>query len=47
MEDMIAGETQAFKGILIYMGLIDLPEDHEYFQDDVCVCPTVRQGTAL
>ena len=39
-------EIQAYIGILIYMGLVDLPEIEDYFQGDFCVCPTVRQGMA-
>ena len=36
-------EIQAHIGILIYMGLVDLPEIEDYFQG-VCVCPIVRQA---
>ena len=37
-------EIQAYIGILIYMGLVDLPEIEDYFQGDFCVCPIVRQS---
>ena len=40
-------EIQAYIGILIYMGLVDLPETENYFQGDFCVCPIVRQAMTL
>ena len=40
-------EIQAYIGILIYMGLVDLPEIEDYFQGDFCVCPIVRQAMTL
>ena len=33
-EDTNAEEIQAYIGILIYMGLVDLPEIEDYFQGD-------------
>ena len=42
-----AEEIQAYIGILIYMGLVDLPEIEDYFQGDFCVCPIVRQTMTL
>ena len=39
-------EIQAYIGILVYMGLVDLPEIEDYFQGDFCVCPIVRQAMA-
>jgi len=46
-EDTNAEEIQAYNGILIYMGLVDLPEIEDYFQGDFCVCPIVRQTMTL
>jgi len=46
-EDTNAEEFQAYIGILIYMGLVDLPENEYYFQGDFCVCPIVRQAMTL
>ena len=46
-EDTNAEEIQAYIGILIYMGLVDLPEIEEYFQGDFCVCPIVIQAITL
>ena len=46
-EDTNAEEIQAYIGILIYMGLVDLPEIDYYFQDDFCVCPIVKQAMTL
>jgi len=43
-EDTNAEEIQAYIAILIYMGLVDLPEMDDYFQGDFCVCPKVRQA---
>ena len=37
-------EIHAYIGILIYMGLVDLPEIEDYFQVDFCVSPIVRQA---
>ena len=34
-EDTNAEEIQAYIGILIYMGLVDLPEIEDYFQGDL------------
>ena len=42
-EDTNAEEIQAYIGILICVGLVDLPEIVNYFQGDFCVCPIVRQ----
>ena len=42
-----AEEIQAYIVILIYMGLVDLPEIEDYFQGDFCVCPIVRQAMTL
>ena len=44
VEDTNAEEIQAYIGILIYMGLVDLQEIEDYFQGDLCVCPIVRQA---
>ena len=46
-EDTNAEEIQAYIGILIYMGLVDLPETDDYFQGDFYVCPIVRQAMTL
>jgi hypothetical protein len=46
-EDTNAEEIQAYVGILIYMGLVDLPAIEDYFQGDFCVCPIVRQAMTL
>ena len=43
-EDTNAEEIQVYIGILIYMGLIDLPEIEDYFQGDFSVCPIMRQA---
>ena len=43
-EDTNAEEIQAYIGILIYMGLVDLPEIEDYFQGDFYVCPVERQA---
>ena len=43
-EDTNAEEILAYIGILIYMGLVDLPEIEDYFQGDFCVYPIVRQA---
>ena len=40
-------DIQAYIGILIYMGHVDLPEIEDYFQGDFCVCPIVRQAMTL
>ena len=40
-------QIQAYIGILIYMGLVDLPEIEDYFQGDFYICPIVRQAMAL
>jgi len=45
-EDPNAEEIEAYIGILIYMGLVDLPEIEDYFQGYFCVCPIVRQTMA-
>jgi hypothetical protein len=37
-------EIRAYMGVLIYMWLVDLPEIDDYFLEDFCVCPTVRQA---
>jgi hypothetical protein len=34
-------------GVLIYMGLVDLPEFDDYFLGDFCVCSTVRQAMTM
>jgi hypothetical protein len=46
-EDTNKEEIQAYIGILIYMGLVDLPEIEDYFQGDFCVCPIVRQAMTI
>ena len=46
-EDTNAVEIQAQIGILIYIGLVDLPEIEDYFQGNFCVCPIVRQAMTL
>ena len=46
-EDTNAEEIQAYIGILIYMGLVDLPEMQNYFQGNFCICPIVRQAMTL
>jgi len=46
-EDTSAEEIQAYIGILIYMGLVDLPEIEDYLQGDFCLCPIVRQAMIL
>ena len=43
-KDSNAEEIQAYIGILIYMGLVDLAAIEDYFQGDFCVCPIVRQA---
>jgi len=30
-------EIEAYIGILIYMGVVDLPEIEDYFQSDFCI----------
>jgi hypothetical protein len=34
-------------GVLIYMGLVNLPEIDYYFLGDFCVCPIVRQAMTM
>jgi hypothetical protein len=46
-EDTNAEEIQAYIGILIYMGLVDLPETDDYFHGDFNVSPIVRQTMTL
>jgi len=46
-EDTNVEEIQACIGILIYMGLVNLPEIEDYFQGDFCVRPIVRQAMTL
>ena len=46
-EDTNAEEIQTYIGILIYMGLVDLPETDDYFQCHFYVCPIVRQAMTL
>jgi len=46
-EDTNAEEIQTCMGILIYMGLVDLPEIEDHFQGDFCFCPIVRQAMTL
>ena len=46
-EETNAEEIQAYIGILIYMGLVNLPEFEDYFQGNFCVCPIVRQAMTL
>ena len=41
-EDNNWEEIEAYIGILIYMGFVDLPEIKDYFQGDLCICPIVR-----
>jgi hypothetical protein len=40
-------KIQVYIGILIYMGLADLPEIDDYFHGDFYVCPIVRQAMTL
>jgi hypothetical protein len=40
-------KVRAYMGVLIYMGLIDLPVFDDYFLGDFCVCPIVRQAMTL
>src|SRR5215469_1146983 len=46
-KDTNVEEIQAYIGILIYMGLVDLPEIDDYFQGDFCACSIVRQAMTL
>jgi hypothetical protein len=46
-EETNGREIQAYIGILIYMGLVELPEMCDYFQGDFVVCPIVRQAMTL
>jgi hypothetical protein len=46
-EDTTAREIQAYLGVLIYMGLVDLLEICDYFLGDFCVCPIVRHAMTL
>jgi hypothetical protein len=46
-EDTNAEEIRAYVGILIYIGLVDLPEIDDYFQGDFCICPIVTQAMTL
>ena len=46
-EDTNAEEIQADIGILIYMGLVDLPETDDYFQGNFYICPIGRQAMTL
>ena len=46
-EDTNAEEIQTYIRILIYMGLVDLPEIEDYFEGDFCVRPIVRQTMTL
>ena len=46
-EDTNAEEIEAYIGILIYMGLVDLPEIEDYFPGDFYICPIVRQAMTL
>ena len=46
-EDTNVEEIQAYIGILIYMGLVDLPKTEDYFQGNFCICPIVRQAMTL
>ena len=43
-EETNAEEIRAYIEILIYMGLVDLPEIEDYFQGNFCICPVVRQA---
>jgi len=36
-EDTNTEEIQAYIGILIYMGVVDIPDIEDYFQGDFCV----------
>lgn len=42
-KDTSVEEIEAYIGILIYMGLVDLSEVKDYFIGDFCLCPSVRQ----
>jgi hypothetical protein len=46
-EDTNVDEIEAYIGILIYVGLFDLPEIYRYFLGDFCFCPIVRQAMTL
>jgi len=46
-EDTNAEDIRAYIGIMIYMGLVDVPEIDIYFQGDFCVCPIVRRAMTL
>jgi hypothetical protein len=46
-EDTNVDDIRAYMGVLIYMGLVDLPEIDVYFLGDFCVCPIVRQAMTL
>ena len=46
-EETSGREIQAYVGILIYMGMVDVPEIRDYFLNDFCVCPIVRQTMTL
>ena len=46
-EDPFPREIQAYVGILIYMGLVDLPEIRDYFIGDFCICPIVERAMIL
>lgn len=46
-EDTFPREIEAYFGILIYMGIVDLPEIRDYFIGDFCICPIVQQAMTL
>jgi hypothetical protein len=46
-EDTNVDEIRVYVGVLIYMGLVDLPEIDYYFLGDFCVCHIVRQAMTL
>jgi hypothetical protein len=46
-EDTNAEEMQIYTGVMIYVGLVDLPEIEDYFQGDFCFCQIVRKAMKL
>ena len=46
-EDTNTEEIDAYIGIRIYMGLVDLQEIEDYLQGGFCISPRVRQAMKL
>ena len=46
-EDTYPREIKAYFGVLIYMGIVDLCKIRDYFLNDFCVCPIIRQSMTL